>query len=257
MNEDFEMPDEMSGDIGSNGFGGHGDFYFEEEGFTDLDEEIYEDELEAFGDSDEFLELEDAGEEFFPALAGLLPVLKTIAPYALQAVGGLLGNLEGESSLYEDEGDTLDEMAESELPFLSEYNDMLSEELAGQAAETESESEAQSLTGGVTIHILTGAPIKIKKLAPILLKKTGRLTNVLRKNRKSRPLVKVIPKIQKATISTLAKKAAKGKPVTAKTAVRVMAKQTKKVLTQPKIAARALKTNTAKRKKLKLNQLVI
>jgi len=254
VNEEFESLDEISGEAGFNDFGEFEDFEPEEEGMSGFEAEgLYEDE---FGEAEDFLEMEESGEEFFPALAGLLPILKTVAPMAIQAVGGLLGNMEGES-LYEGDQDTPDEMAESAIPFLSEYNDMLSEELAGQAAETESESEAQSLAGGVTIPILTGAPIKIKKVAPVLLKKTGRLTRVLRKNRRTRPLVKLIPKIQKKTVSTLAKKAAKGKPITNKTAVRVMAKHTKKVLTKPKVAATALKVNKIKRKKLDLNKKAI
>jgi hypothetical protein len=197
------------------------------------------------------------------------PILKQIAPIAGRAVGGVVGgpaglkiggfigdtikNLEGEEfedHYGDDREDSEDEINATTVPGLTEANDLLAEVLAAEAAESEDEAEAQSLAGGIATQIMNGAPMKIRRATPIIIKRTTCLTRVLRKSSRTRPLIKAIPTIQKSTLATLTRKAAKGKPITPQTVVRTMAKQTTRILSSPKKTAIALVKNDLKRSKL-------
>lgn len=252
------------------------DFAYGESDFGEFEDDLAlgESGFADFEDLDEITDFE--GDEFFKGLwkkvrrvaRRVAPILKTIAPIAGKVVGGafggpagmmagsalgsLLGNLEDEEAFgefedFEDGEDSEDELGATAIPWLSGDNEALAELFAAEAAEAESEAEAQSLAGGITIHLIAPAPFAIKKVAPILTKRAARLTRLLRKSPSTRPLIKAIPTIQKKTVATLAKKAAKGKPVSPKSAVRVMAKQTRRVLASPKKTATAIVKNNLKR----------
>jgi hypothetical protein len=176
-------------------------------------------------------------------------------------VGGMLGegegfDLEGEGFDYEGEGFDFEGEGEGESGLLQEdapqafgldsFTDSLAESLATQAAESDSEAEASALLGGVTIHICTRAPVSVRRVSPTLLRCGNRLGRFLRRRRRTRPLVKAIPKIQKTAVKMLANHAAKGGKVTPKIAAKAMAKATVKTLGTPKAAAKSLANNAVK-----------
>jgi hypothetical protein len=233
--------------------------------------ESFDDELgEAEGGS-EWEELEGAGYEpedfegdpffkgFGKALAGLArrvaPILKTVAPMAVNAVapglGSLVGESEGDFEDFEDDFEDEDGFDEEGFDGLSREAEILAEALAAEAASVESDGEAESLVGGITIHIVAPAPFAVKRISPILVRRSARLARVLRRSRRSRPLVRAIPTITRRTVAALSKRARSGKPVTRKIAAATLARQTRKVLTSPKRTARALTHNRGRQTTLK------
>lgn len=198
----------------------------------------------------------------------IAPIAKKLAPIAGKVVGGAFGGPAGAmiggklgglvSQLesdgfdsFDDEADTEDEIQATTVPGLTAGNAALAEEFAAEAADTEDEAEAQSLAGGVTIHILSHAPMSVQRVSPILVRRSARLAHLLRRSPRTRPFLKTLPAINRNTVATLAKKAAKGKPITPRTAVRTMAKQTMRVIGNPQRAATALVKNDLQRRKLR------
>ena len=220
-----------------------------EDDFEDDLEDDFEDDFEndwEYG-ADGFAE--DEADPFFGAiLGGLAPLLAKVAPLAINAVSGLLGGSREDD--FEDMEDSADELTATHVPGLTTESDMLAEAMGSAASKTRKPAEAQALIGGATAQILSRTPLKVKKNAPTLARAASRLTQALRKSPKSAKLVAVVPNIAKRTAATLTRKAKKGKPVSPKTAVRTMAKQTKRVLGSPKRTTSALKQNRIKAKKL-------
>jgi hypothetical protein len=164
-------------------------------------------------------------------------------------LGGLVSQLEAEE--FDGEGDTEDELQATTVPGLTSQQEALAEEFAGESAETESEAEAQSLAGGVTIHILSHAPMAVRRVSPILVRRSAHLAQLLRRSPQTRPFLKTLPMINKRTAATLAQKAAKGKPITPRIAARTMARQTMRVIGNPQRAATALVKNDMHRRRLR------
>ncbi|HEX8124791.1 MAG TPA: hypothetical protein VF548_04345 [Allosphingosinicella sp.] len=220
-------------------------------------------------------ENEDEGDAFFAkafrkfgGLVGQLP-LKQLAKAGAQVAGGAIGGpfgarlggiaagmlgeeeygFEGEAFNLEDEDEGPLQEDEAEAFGLDSLTDSLAESLAAQAAESDSEAEASALLGGVTIHIVTGAPVSVRRISPVLLRGTNRLGRFLRQRRSTRPLVKAIPKIQKTAVKMLADHARKGGKVTPATAAKALAKATVRTLGTPKAAAKSLANNAVKSKR--------
>lgn len=233
-------------------FSGSSDF-FDYEGMDEFTDEFDEgEEFSAFGDefgddeSGEYF-MDEEGDQFLGGLVGALgPVLSTVAPMAINALGSMLGNME--DGFEAEASDSQDELNATELPGLSPDNSQMAEILAAEAANSYSELEAQSLAGAAVSQVLANAPKKVKKQAPTITKAMTRVVKALRKTPQGKKIVRVIPEITKKTAATLAMKAKKGKPVTKATAIRTVAKQTKKVLGNPKRAAAAIAKNKAKQK---------
>jgi hypothetical protein len=78
---------------------------------------------------------------------------------------------------------------------------------------------------------------------PHLVRGTAVLTRILRRRRITRPAVRTVPTIVRRTAQTLARRAAAGQPVTRRTAARVMATQTRRVIGSPRTCATALQRN--------------
>lgn len=133
---------------------------------------------------------------------------------------------------------------------LDSFTDSLAESLATQAAASESDSESSALLGGVTIHIVTGAPVAVRRMSPILVRSAGRLGRYLRKRPRTRPLVKAIPTIQKQAVKMLTKHAQQGGKVTPAVAAKAMAKATVKTLGTPTAAAKSLANNAVKARRV-------
>ena len=60
-----------------------------------------------------------------------------------------------------------------------------------------------ALLGGVTIQVLSPAPVTVKRLTPVMVKGMTRLGRFLRRSRRTRPLVRAIPTIQKRATKML------------------------------------------------------
>jgi hypothetical protein len=80
---------------------------------------------------------------------------------------------------------------------------------------------------------------------PQLVRGSAALTRVLRRRPVTRPAVRTVPTIVRRTTQVLARRAAAGQPVTRRTAARVMAAQTRRVIGTPRTAARAITRNVA------------
>ena len=206
------------------------------------------------------------------------PIAKKLLPVAAKAIGGAFGgpagamiggnigsmiaNLEddydgfdGYSEAdyygdYEDSEDTEDEMSEDEeFLGMDAEDDELAEAMADAASKAPSSTDAGSLAAASASAVTKKAPPKVKRVTPVISSASGRLAKVFRKHPKARVLTKAIPTIQKRTVATLTKKAAKGKPVTPKTCKRVMIKHTAKVLKSPMQISKAVAKNELKRRK--------
>ncbi len=108
------------------------------------------------------------------------------------------------------------------------------------------------MAGAITITIASKAPLQVKAVSPTLSSGAARLTKLMKNNPATRPLVKVVPSIAKKTVATLARKVAKGKPVTPAIAKRVMAKHTMRVLSNPRELTKAIAKNEAKKRKVNM-----
>ncbi len=162
------------------------------------------------------------------------------------ALGGKIGSFV-QNMEDADDFDSEDEM-DAMLP-VPAFDEGLAESMADAASKSRP-SDAQALAGALTITITSKTPVEVKQVQPVLASAAGRVAKSLASDPAAKPLVKTLPTIMKQTAGTLRKKAAKGKPVTPKTAVRVMAKQAKRTLSSPKRLEKALASNAVKRRKL-------
>lgn len=270
-NGEFELEGELEGEFefeseGEFEFEGEGEFEFEGEGEFEFEGEG-ELEFEAEGE----YEGEFEGEQFFGALRRIgrgiggfvrraAPVLRSVArvaaPLVGTAVGGPLGGMIGKAagSLLEGEGEFEYEMegefeGEYEAELEAEMEAMTSSQataefMAAVAANAQSEAEAEAMAGAATVASIKGEDLAtLRRVLPSMVEGTAVLTRVLRRRRSTRPAVRVVPTVVRRTASTLVRRAAAGQPVTRRTAARVMAQQTRAVLSRPNICSNALQRN--------------
>jgi len=275
-NGEFELEGELEGEFEFEGegegefeFEGEGEFEFEGEGEFEFEGEG-ELEFEAEGE----YEGEFEGEQFFGrafrrigrGIGGFVrraaPVLRSVArvaaPLVGTAVGGPLGGMIGRAagSMLEGEGEFEYEMeGEFELEGEGEYelegemeamtsSQATAEFMAAVAARAQSEAEAEAMAGAATVASIRGQDLAtLRRVLPSMVEGTAVLTRVLRRRRSTRPAVRVVPTIVRRTASTLVRRAAAGQPVTRRAAARVMAQQTRTVLSRPNICGPALQRN--------------
>ena len=175
-------------------------------------------------------------------------------------IGGKIGGLLNEDEGFNGEGfdnEDLDgedgELREDEAGRygLDPLSDGLAEELAALAATSDSEAEAASLLGGVTIHILAPTPLAVKRLTPVLMRGGSALGRYLRRDRRTRPLVRAIPTIQRRAVRMLVRQARGGARVTPVLARQALAHATARTLSSPRSAAKGLANNSVKRRRLR------
>jgi hypothetical protein len=174
-------------------------------------------------------------------------------------LGGALGS--GVASLLPDKEFEAELEMESEIsPVTRVYPDAMMEHLGHAAMEAESEHEAAE-------HFLPLVPLVASKLVPLaakalpkiagrILPRVGRavarvtphltrgvnnLTRTLFRNPRTRPLLPVVPSITRRAVTTIARHAAAGRPVTPQTAIRVLARQNHRVLSNPRIVGSVLR----------------
>jgi len=151
--------------------------------------------------------------------------------------------------------------AEDEIsPIRKIYPDAMMEHLGELAAEAETEDEAAEhflpLVGMAASKLL---PVVAKAVAPMakkalpriakaLTKSTPKLTHgiakvakALHRNPQTRHLLRTVPGIARRTVGSIAHKVARGGHITPRTAVRTLARQTRRVLGTPAHRAHALR----------------
>jgi hypothetical protein len=150
---------------------------------------------------------------------------------------------------------------EHELEFESEispvtriYPDAMMEHLAYAAMEAENEHEAAEgflplipMIAGKLLPLAAKMAPKIagkllprlartvSRVTPHLTRGVGNLTRTLYRHPRTRPLLRTIPSTARRAMTTIAKQAASGRPVTPHHALRVLAKTNHRLLTNPRI----------------------
>ncbi|MFF4273886.1 hypothetical protein [Streptomyces sp. NPDC001536] len=147
-----------------------------------------------------------------------------------------------DESLYEDEALFEDEdEGESEFeatdPLRRISTDALMEHLGHAAATARSEAEAEAFAGALVplaVGAVRSAAPAVVRRAPQLVRGLANVTRTLRRNPATRSLVRAVPTIALRTTRSLARQVARGRPVTARSAVRTLAGQTAAVLSDPR-----------------------
>ena len=214
---------------------------------------------------EEELEGEFESEEFFGKIGKLLkraaPILKKVVKMAAPVVGGAIAGPAGatigklaSSALGEEEGELEGEFEsefESEEEIVHEisahpltHNMAIAEMMAEAASQVHGEGEAEAMTGAAAVTVISPADRRaLRTILPYLVRGTAILTRILRRRRVTRPAVRAIPTVVRRTIRDLKKQAAKGVPVTRRTAARAAARQVRRVLGSPKTCTAAVVRN--------------
>jgi hypothetical protein len=194
------------------------------------------------------------GEEFFGNLA------RRAAQAVLGSLGGQPdGEFEEEFELedegegeFEDEyeleseweGEFEDEAEGMANPLRRVYPDAMMEHLGHAAAEAETEAEAEAMVGAL-VPLAAGlarrAAPHVAKSTPHLVRGLSTVTHTLRRNPTTRQLVRVIPTIAARTTQRLARQVARGHPITPRRAIRTLAQQTARVLSNPRTRHHAVR----------------
>jgi hypothetical protein len=179
-----------------------------------------EEEYEFEGEFEEEIEgeFEEEGEEF----------LGTIA----RGIGGLLGG----------QGEFEEEFEEEAAP--ASQSQAVGELMAAVASQARTEAEAEAMIGAATVTVISPRDRAVlRRVLPHMVRGAAVLTRILRRRRMTRPVVRAVPTIVRGTSRTLVRRAAAGQPVTRRAAARVMATQTRRVLTSPPACTRAIVRN--------------
>ncbi|MGB6356488.1 MAG: hypothetical protein WBF21_21140 [Steroidobacteraceae bacterium] len=205
-------------------------------------------ELEGLGEfEDEFeSELEDESEDEYES------ELETEDEYEDELEDEYEGEYEDES---EDEWES-----EGPNPVIKVYPDAMMEHLGAAAMEAETEDEAAehflplvSLAASKLLPLAAKALPKVAgkalpKIArvvahatPHMTRAVGHITRQLHRNPNTRHLLRAVPSVARRAVTTLARHAAAGHRVTPKHAVRILARENRRVMHNPKILRSVLK----------------
>jgi len=175
----------------------------------------------------------------------------------LGAIGNVVGSLLGEEEM-EDE---FEEEGEGELsPIRKVYPDAMMEHLGELAAEAETEDEAAEhflpligMAASKLLPVVARAigPIEkralpkiahaVSRATPRLTKGIGAMARQLHLNPQTRHLLKTMPAIARRTVGTIAHQAARGRPITPRTATRILTTQARRILGNPRYRTQALR----------------
>jgi hypothetical protein len=239
----------------------------------------FEEEFEYEGEGEEEFETEGEGEEFLGRLAGLArqaiqsPALRRVGLAAARSalgglggigeaigggqgtrggaigagLGGALGSyLGGRLPQQEYEGEFEWEFeTDGEMnPQQRIYPSALMEHLGHAAATAESEAEAEAFLGAmipIAARLLPRVAPTVMRVAPTLIRGVAGAGRTLLRSPTFRPLVRAMPTVVRGTVANIARQVAQGRPITAQTALRTLAGQTARVLSNPQRAALALR----------------
>jgi len=175
----------------------------------------------------------------------------------LGALGSALGGLFGEG---EGEGEGEFEVS----PVRKIYADAMMEHLAHMAAEAETEQEAAEhflpligMAAGKLLPLVAKAAAPalrralprvakaVTQVAPRLTQGISTIARGLHRTPATRRLLHAVPTIARRTVSSVARQAAQGRPVTPQTAVRTLSQQARQVLGQRPQRLQALRRSQA------------
>ncbi len=148
-------------------------------------------------------------------------------------LGSLLPEQEGENALN---------------PLRRVQSRALLEHLGHAAAEAESEAEAEAFLGAMVPIAARLAPRVapvIMRAAPNLISGVAGIARTLRRNPTTRRLVRTIPTILRRTAVDLTGRVSRGQPVNAQVALRSLAGQTSRVLSNPRLTVDAWRRSRA------------
>ena len=182
-------------------------------------EDEYEDEGE-FEAEDEFEgEGEDESEGEFESEEELSPIRKIYPDAMMEHLGELAFEAESE-----------DEAAEHFLPLIG----MAASKILPVVARAGKISKTLSKVGNVAKLAKAGNVARaVSRATPQLTKSIGKVTRTLHRNPATRHLLKTVPAIARRTVGSIARQAAHGRHITPRTAIRTLAKQTRRVLGHP------------------------
>jgi hypothetical protein len=132
---------------------------------------------------------------------------------------------------------------EAELEALMEM-----EHLGHAASMVASEAEAEAFIGAlvpIAARLIPRVAPAIMRAAPNLIRGATRVVRSLRRNPATRPLVRAVPAIVRRTTASLARQAAQGRPITARSASQTLAHQAARVLANPRQATNAVQRSCA------------
>jgi hypothetical protein len=177
----------------------------------------------------------------------MIPGGALLAPMAGRLAGQLLKEGEAEASALEAHlfsPESLGETGSGEAA----YEAALTEVLAAEAANSNSESEASSIIAStlpITITIMGGRR-SVRPVVPAMAQANRRLVRVLRRQGPvGAQLVRTLPAINRRALGTLRAASRAGRPITGPLAIRAMAGATRRVLGNPAALRRALSRNAA------------
>ncbi|MGE2736323.1 hypothetical protein [Mycolicibacterium vaccae] len=239
--DEFEFEDEFEDFLGAGEFG---------EG--EMESEWEADGEWEFEDGEEFINFRKIGRGLL-SVAKQVPwraIAKTVAPMVGTAVGGPLGGALGKAASSLLEGEFEDEFEDE---YEDEYEDEFvanlpvnpaAELMAAVASQARSDAEADAMSGAATLLAISPADRReLRTVLPYMVRGTAVLTKVLRSRPETRPAVRVVPEIVRRSSATLARRGSAGQSVNRRTAARVMARQTRRVLGNPRTCSRAIQTN--------------
>jgi hypothetical protein len=100
--------------------------------------------------------------------------------------------------------------------------------------------KALPLASKIGAKLLPKVASKVVKVAPKLIKGVNAAAKTLRNNPATKPLVQALPQVVRRTAADLAQQVAQGKAIDGNVAVRALANQTAKLLSDPRATVQAL-----------------
>jgi len=85
----------------------------------------------------------------------------------------------------------------------------------------------------------------VMRAAPTLIRGVANVGRTLLRSPVTRPLIRAVPNIVRGTVADMARLTAQGRPITAQTAVRSLARQTYRTLRTPAQAGAAIRQTRA------------
>jgi hypothetical protein len=122
------------------------------------------------------------------------------------------------------------------------------EHLAHAAMEAESEAEAEAFIGALiplAARLLPRVAPAVMRAAPQLIRGVSGAARVLRATPATRPLVRTLPSVVRHTVTSLARQATQGRPITPRATATTLARQTARVLGHPRYCAYTLRRSRA------------
>ena len=142
------------------------------------------------------------------------------------------------------------EAAEHFLPLIGLAAKFVLPKLAGLAAKKLG-GAALKKVGGKVIGRVGGqllrrfGPRLMRRVSPQLTRGVANVTRTLFRNRATRPLIHAIPRIARTTVARLGSQIARGRRITPQMAVRTLAQQTARTLSNPRVLAQTYRRSRA------------